>query len=268
MGGYFSCWDQSTIPTSASYSLQHALWTSVNIVTGIQTMMLMMTGGNSKVGPCHFLLITCISNASHDKKGSKVVYRQRKTKSVVWSQHSLIKQYFIIHKTENEIRESKGHDRPEKDAFLNHKYYNVFAVCAYWMMMLRILIPGTHIQPTAWPVAGCHSACCTDLHPRFFNTLHPHPEFFLWRVRLIALTLSGLSLGDPLSDYPAGVVDGCGRLELHRLHDVALADADLQRQHHHLGGQCGRGGPQLHLQENTDRAREGEFIARHESRRP
>lgn len=136
-------------------------------------MMLMTTGGNSKVGPCHLLLITCISDASHEKEGSKVVYRQTKTKSVVWSQHSLIKQYFIIHKTENEIRESKGHGMPERDAFLSHKYYNVFAVCAYWMMMLRILISGTHIQPTTWSVAGCHCACCADLHPRFFHTLPP-----------------------------------------------------------------------------------------------
>lgn len=52
------------------------------------------------------------------------------------------------------------------------------------------------------------------------------------------LTLSGLSLGDPLSDYPAGIVDGRGGLELHGLHHVALANADFQRQHHHLGRLC------------------------------
>lgn len=72
------------------------------------------------------------------------------------------------------------------------------------------------------------------------------------RVFLITLTLSGLSLGDPLSDDPAGVVDGRGGLKLHRLHHIALADADLQRQHHHLGGQCGRA-LQLHLREQDSR---------------
>lgn len=60
------------------------------------------------------------------------------------------------------------------------------------------------------------------------------------------LTLSSLSLRDPLSDYPTGIIDGGGGLKLHRLHNVALANADFQRQHHHLGRRCGRG-LQLHL---------------------
>lgn len=71
----------------------------------------------------------------------------------------------------------------------------------------------------------------------------------------IILTLSSLSLRDPLSDYPTGIIDGCGGLELHRLHNVALANADFQRQHHHLGRRCGRG-LQLHLHKTrTERGR-------------
>lgn len=83
----------------------------------------------------------------------------------------------------------------------------------------------------------------------------------------IILTLSSLSLRDPLSDYPTGIIDGCGGLKLHRLHNVALANADFQRQHHHLGRRCGRG-LQLHLgREGKDRAGEVEFIVWYESRR-
>lgn len=52
-------------------------------------------------------------------------------------------------------------------------------------------------------------------------------------------TLSSLGFGNPLSDDSAGVVDGRGRLKLHGLHQVALADADLQGQGHHLGRRCG-----------------------------
>ena len=79
---------------------------------------------------------------------------------------------------------------------------------------------------------------------------------------MLTLTLSGPSLGDPLSDYPAGVVDSCGGLVLHCLHDVALANADFERQRHHLGNLCGWG-LQLHLymreREGTERGR-GEFF--------
>ena len=49
-------------------------------------------------------------------------------------------------------------------------------------------------------------------------------------------TLSCLGLWNPLSDDPTGVVHGCGWFKLHGLHHVALADADLERQGHHLGG--------------------------------
>lgn len=56
-----------------------------------------------------------------------------------------------------------------------------------------------------------------------------------------ALTLSRLSLGDPLPDYPTGIIDGRGGLKLHRLHHIALANADFQRQHHHLGRRWGGG---------------------------
>lgn len=65
--------------------------------------------------------------------------------------------------------------------------------------------------------------------PRFPPRQSVHPT---------VLTLAGLGLGDPLSDDPAGIVDGRGRLELHGLHHVALANADFQRQHHHLGRLC------------------------------
>lgn len=82
----------------------------------------------------------------------------------------------------------------------------------------------------------------------------------------VILTLSGLSLRDPLSDYPTGIIDGCGGLKLHRLHNVALANADFQRQHHHLGRLRGQG-LQLHLQGGEEGSRRGELIARCESRR-
>lgn len=49
--------------------------------------------------------------------------------------------------------------------------------------------------------------------------------------------MASLGFRDPFSDYPAGVVDGRARLKLHGLHHVALADADLERQSHHLGGE-------------------------------
>lgn len=61
-----------------------------------------------------------------------------------------------------------------------------------------------------------------------------------------ALTLASLSLGDPLSDYPTGIINSRGGFKLHRLHNIALADAYFQRQHHHLGRPQFRGELQLH----------------------
>lgn len=77
---------------------------------------------------------------------------------------------------------------------------------------------------------------------------------------MCSLTLAGLSLGDPLPDDPAGVINGRGGLKLHRLHNVALADAYLQRQHHHLGlgvsgevGGDGEGGDYSYTRKGTKR---------------
>lgn len=59
------------------------------------------------------------------------------------------------------------------------------------------------------------------------------------------LTLSSLSFRNPLSYYPAGVVDGRRGLKLHGLDHIALPDADLQRQGHHLDHWC-NGNTRLH----------------------
>lgn len=95
------------------------------------------------------------------------------------------------------------------------------------------------------------------LHPCFFSSLHhiycASCEIII--IFKIVLTLSSLSLRDPLSDYPTGIIHSCGGLKLHRLHNVALANADFQRQHHHLGRRC-VGGLQLHLH-TTRTEREG-----------
>lgn len=62
----------------------------------------------------------------------------------------------------------------------------------------------------------------------------------------VGLTLPCLSLGDPLADNPAGIIDCSGGFKLHRLHHIALADTDFQRQGNHGAGSLG--GLLSHLQ--------------------
>ncbi len=107
---------------------------------------------------------------------------------------------------------------------------------------------------------GCHYTCitlhlCTPVSFKFYT----QSMSFLLHSFVSILTLSGLSLRDPLSDYPTGIIDGCGGLKLHRLHNVALANADFQRQHHHPGRRCGR---QLQLHLRTTRGKEGKGESR------